>query len=182
MLRSAIAALNAAGVDVIRASSIYETEPQDLHDQRWFLNMVAECQTDLFPVQLLGRLKKIEAQLGRRRTVAKGPRTIDIDILLYGRAMVHWQRQHRFCGHCGTLMHDERAGHERKCGNCGQQSRSCAEGSWSAWGACSGEGECAVGASEESSCGSDEGECHAGSRKCSCALPRRAWRRWCDTR
>jgi 2-amino-4-hydroxy-6-hydroxymethyldihydropteridine diphosphokinase len=87
-LRSAIEALPGAGVEVLRLSSIYETEPQDLRDQRWFLNLVAECKTELFPVQLLGRLKKIEALLGRKRTVAKGPRTIDIDIILYGNAMV----------------------------------------------------------------------------------------------
>jgi 2-amino-4-hydroxy-6-hydroxymethyldihydropteridine diphosphokinase len=88
LLQSAIDALPAAGVRVIRKSSIYETEPQDLRDQAWFLNMIAECETELFPVQLLGRLQKIEAQLGRKRTIAKGPRTIDIDIILYGNAVV----------------------------------------------------------------------------------------------
>jgi 2-amino-4-hydroxy-6-hydroxymethyldihydropteridine diphosphokinase len=88
MLRSAIEALPAAGVEVVRESSLYETEPQDLRDQRWFLNMIAECRTDLFPVQLLGRMQKIEAQLGRKRVIAKGPRTIDIDIILYGRAII----------------------------------------------------------------------------------------------
>jgi 2-amino-4-hydroxy-6-hydroxymethyldihydropteridine diphosphokinase len=88
MLRSAIDALPAAGVQVTRTSSLYETEPQDLRDQPWFLNLVSECQTDLFPVQLLGRLKKLEAVLGRRRTVPKGPRVIDIDIILYGSAIV----------------------------------------------------------------------------------------------
>lgn len=89
MLRSALEALPAAGVEVTRTSSIYETEPQHLLDQRWFLNMVAECRTDLFPMQLLGRTKKIEHQLGRRRTVSNGPRIIDIDIILYGSAVVH---------------------------------------------------------------------------------------------
>jgi 2-amino-4-hydroxy-6-hydroxymethyldihydropteridine diphosphokinase len=88
MLQSATAALGDAGVEVVRTSAVYETEPQDLADQRWFLNIVAECRTELFPMQLLGRLKKIEAQLGRKRTVAKGPRTIDIDIILYGNAIV----------------------------------------------------------------------------------------------
>jgi len=88
MLRSAIEALPPAGVEVARTSSLYETEPQDVRDQRWFLNMVAECRTELFPVQLLGRLKKLELQLGRKRTIPKGPRTIDIDIILYGSAIV----------------------------------------------------------------------------------------------
>ena len=66
---------------------IYETEPQDVRDQPWFLNLVVEVETELFPVQLLHRTSKIEAQLGRRRLAPKGPRTIDIDILLYGNAV-----------------------------------------------------------------------------------------------
>lgn len=45
----------------------------------------------------------------------------ELALLGYARAMVHWQRQHRFCGNCGTLMRDARAGHERDCGNCGSQ-------------------------------------------------------------
>jgi 2-amino-4-hydroxy-6-hydroxymethyldihydropteridine diphosphokinase len=88
MLRSALEAMPAAGVEVVRTSSLYETEPQDFRDQPWFLNMVAECRTELFPVQLLRRLQKIEATLGRKRTVAKGPRTVDIDIIFYGNAVV----------------------------------------------------------------------------------------------
>jgi 2-amino-4-hydroxy-6-hydroxymethyldihydropteridine diphosphokinase len=88
MLRSALEALPAAGVEVARTSSLYETEPRDFRDQPWFLNMIAECRTDLFPVQLLGRLQKIEAQLGRKRAIPKGPRSIDIDIILFGRAIV----------------------------------------------------------------------------------------------
>ncbi len=87
-LQSALAALPAAGIEVARTSSLYETEPQDVRDQGWFLNLVAECRTELFPVQLLGRLQKIELQLGRKRSIPKGPRTIDIDIILYGRAII----------------------------------------------------------------------------------------------
>ena len=77
-----------AGVEIRRASSIYETEPVDLKDQRAFLNQMLETQTELFPLQLLGRLQKIELALGRRRAVVKGPRTIDIDILLIGGAVI----------------------------------------------------------------------------------------------
>jgi 2-amino-4-hydroxy-6-hydroxymethyldihydropteridine diphosphokinase len=88
MLRQAIESLPVAGVEVIRTSSVYETEPMELRDQNWFLITVVECQTGLFPLQLLRRLKKIEASLGRQRTVPKGPRTIDIDIILYGRAVM----------------------------------------------------------------------------------------------
>ena len=73
---------------VTRVSSVYETEPQDVKDQPWFLNLVVEAETDLFPMQLLTRIQKIERQLGRKRTVAKGPRTIDIDILLFGNSVI----------------------------------------------------------------------------------------------
>ncbi|HSN18745.1 MAG TPA: NAD(+) diphosphatase [Gammaproteobacteria bacterium] len=45
----------------------------------------------------------------------------DLGLLGYARAMVHWHRQHRYCGHCGALMQSARAGHERKCGTCGMQ-------------------------------------------------------------
>jgi 2-amino-4-hydroxy-6-hydroxymethyldihydropteridine diphosphokinase len=76
--------LNSAGLRVVRASAIYETEPRDFPDQPWFLNQVVEVETNLFPKQLLEQTQKIERSLGRIRTQPKGPRTIDIDILLYG--------------------------------------------------------------------------------------------------
>jgi len=87
-LREAIARLSSSGLGVLRCSPVYETEPVDFTAQRWFLNLVVEAQTDLFPRQLLARTARIERELGRIRTVAKGPRTIDIDILLYGGAVV----------------------------------------------------------------------------------------------
>lgn len=71
-----------------RVSSIYETEPLDLRDQPWFLNLVLEAETELFPKQLLARIRKVELELGRKRLRAKGPRTIDIDILLYGEVVM----------------------------------------------------------------------------------------------
>ena len=83
-LQACIDAINAPDLRVLRASGVYETAPRDFHDQPWFLNLVLECETSLFPLQLLKRLQKIEKQLGRERTVNKGPRTIDIDILLFG--------------------------------------------------------------------------------------------------
>jgi 2-amino-4-hydroxy-6-hydroxymethyldihydropteridine diphosphokinase len=52
------------------------------------LNLVVEAETSLFPMQLLARAARIERGLGRIRTVPKGPRTIDIDILLYGKAVI----------------------------------------------------------------------------------------------
>ncbi len=84
-LRRARELLHAAGIAVLRESSLYETEPQDLVHQPWFLNQVVEAETALFPMQLLGRVLRIEKELGRRRAIEKGPRTIDIDILLYHR-------------------------------------------------------------------------------------------------
>jgi 2-amino-4-hydroxy-6-hydroxymethyldihydropteridine diphosphokinase len=80
--------LNAPDLRLLRKSSLYETEPIGFRDQGWFLNMVAEFETELFPKQLLHRMQKVERSLGRVRTVKNGPRTIDIDILLYGRAVV----------------------------------------------------------------------------------------------
>ncbi len=87
-LRDALGLLAGPRLRVLRVSSLYETAPLELRDQPWFLNAVAEVETDLFPKQLLARVQKIERQLGRKRIVPKGPRTIDIDILLYGAAVI----------------------------------------------------------------------------------------------
>jgi 2-amino-4-hydroxy-6-hydroxymethyldihydropteridine diphosphokinase len=87
-LESAIGKLAAPDVCIRRISSVYETAPVDSDDPRWFLNLVVEAETDLFPMQLLWRAGKIEHSLGRVRTIVNGPRTIDIDILLYGRAVI----------------------------------------------------------------------------------------------
>ncbi len=90
-LQRALVALEREQIHVVRRSSIYETEPQDVVGQPWFLNMVAECETSCFPLQLLGVLLRIERELGRVRgggTVRRGPRTIDIDILLFGNLLM----------------------------------------------------------------------------------------------
>lgn len=83
-LARAIAALNDAGVRVVRQSSLYRTEPVDFAAQSWFLNCAIEAETNLMPRQLLRALRQIERALGSRKLVRRGPRTIDIDILLYG--------------------------------------------------------------------------------------------------
>src|SRR5215212_7804075 len=74
-----------AGLDVIRLSSIYETEPVEYENQPAFLNMVAELRGSTLPSpdQLLARLLRIEYALGRKREVHRGPRTIDLDLLIY---------------------------------------------------------------------------------------------------
>jgi 2-amino-4-hydroxy-6-hydroxymethyldihydropteridine diphosphokinase len=74
-----------AGLDVIRLSSIYETEPVEYEDQPRFLNMVAELRGSTLPSpdQTLARLLRIEYSLGRTRDVRMGPRTIDLDLLIF---------------------------------------------------------------------------------------------------
>ncbi|MGH9522451.1 MAG: 2-amino-4-hydroxy-6-hydroxymethyldihydropteridine diphosphokinase [Terriglobales bacterium] len=89
-LSAAIEALRELG-DVSAVSSIYETEPVEFTRQGWFLNCVVALQTDTLPRQLMAALLRIEQRMGRRRTVAKGPRTIDIDVLLFGTAVIDTQ-------------------------------------------------------------------------------------------
>jgi 2-amino-4-hydroxy-6-hydroxymethyldihydropteridine diphosphokinase len=87
-LAEALKALASVNVRVLRASSVWETEPRDEPSQPWFLNQVVEAETDLFPRQLLRCLQRLERDLGRVPSKPKGPRSIDIDILLFGRAAV----------------------------------------------------------------------------------------------
>jgi len=87
-LAQAMERLEAAGIHIVRRSSIYETEPQDRRDQPWFLNLVLEVETDLPPMDLLAQIQKIEKELGRERNVPRGPRTIDIDVLFYGSLVI----------------------------------------------------------------------------------------------
>jgi 7,8-dihydro-6-hydroxymethylpterin-pyrophosphokinase len=102
-LREAISRIEALGLEVCRASSIYETEPVGFTDQPWFLNQVIETKilagltSENGPVlgdpetiatvqaeALLSELLNIEHEMGRARTIANGPRVIDIDLLLFG--------------------------------------------------------------------------------------------------
>ena len=86
--RRAMEELARAGVKVERVSSFYKTEPVDFGPQAWFLNCAVEVSTDLMPLQLLKAVKSVERTLGRRAGVSKGPRPIDIDILLYENVVV----------------------------------------------------------------------------------------------
>jgi 2-amino-4-hydroxy-6-hydroxymethyldihydropteridine diphosphokinase len=85
----AIEELRARGVRVTRESSLYETEPVEFLNQAWFLNCAIEVETDLRPGQLMAVLLEIERAMGRERRVPKGPRLIDMDILLYGEEVVN---------------------------------------------------------------------------------------------
>jgi len=88
MLESAVSLLEGPHFRIRRVSTVYETEPIDLRRQAWFLNLVLEAETDLFPKQLLRRIQRVELELGRRRLKQKGPRAIYIDILLYGDSVI----------------------------------------------------------------------------------------------
>lgn len=77
---------------VQRVSSIYETEPWGKKDQSFFLNQAIALETELSPEELLDNCHKIETQLGRNRKEKWAPRPIDIDILLYGEAMIQTQK------------------------------------------------------------------------------------------
>ena len=87
-LRRATEELGKVGVEVQRVSSFYKTEPVDFGPQAWFLNCAVEASTELMPMQLLKAVKSVERILGRRPGVHKGPRPIDIDILLYENVVV----------------------------------------------------------------------------------------------
>ena len=87
-IRQALGRLEAQGVRAVRVSSLYKTEPVGYKAQPWFLNCVAEIETDLMPLQLLRRCRAVERELGRRPGLRGGPRPIDLDILLYERAVV----------------------------------------------------------------------------------------------
>jgi 2-amino-4-hydroxy-6-hydroxymethyldihydropteridine diphosphokinase len=88
-IEQALARLAEEGVRIVKRSSFYETEPVEFLPQGWFLNIAVEAETELTPRQLLGVIRQIERELGRKRTVRAGPRTIDIDILLFGTSIVN---------------------------------------------------------------------------------------------
>jgi 2-amino-4-hydroxy-6-hydroxymethyldihydropteridine diphosphokinase len=75
-------------VHVIRVSSFYETEPVDYLNQPWFLNCALQAETTLAALDLLHALREIETEMGSTKLIAKGPRLIDLDILLYGNQVI----------------------------------------------------------------------------------------------
>jgi len=86
-LNAAIERLRAFG-EVVAVSAFYETEPVEFTAQSWFVNCAVALNTEKTPRELLAGILDIEQKLGRRREQKKGPRIIDIDILLYGDAIV----------------------------------------------------------------------------------------------
>lgn len=87
-LTEAIRRLDALG-RVVKASSFYETEPVEFAAQPWFLNCTVVLETEKMPHQLLKGVLGVEQAMGRRRVQKKGPRNIDIDILLLGNSVVN---------------------------------------------------------------------------------------------
>jgi len=69
---------------VVAVSSLYETEPVEFTEQPWFLNCAVALETATTPQQLMTTILGVEEEMGRRRVQRKGPRSIDIDILLFG--------------------------------------------------------------------------------------------------
>jgi len=82
-IRTALNLLSQKGIKIIKESSRYKTEPWGIKDQPMFLNMAVEVETELKPEDLLQSLKNIEQEMGREKTFRWGPRTIDLDILLF---------------------------------------------------------------------------------------------------
>jgi 2-amino-4-hydroxy-6-hydroxymethyldihydropteridine diphosphokinase len=89
-LGQALYALEREEIAITARSSIYETEPQDVAQQPWFLNMVVECKTRALPLNLMSALLRIEREIGRVRQdhLRRGPRPIDLDILLFGNSVI----------------------------------------------------------------------------------------------
>jgi 2-amino-4-hydroxy-6-hydroxymethyldihydropteridine diphosphokinase len=87
-LRAAIASLHRDNLHIKQVSSFYETEPVDYLDQTWFLNCVVEAETQLEAPALLRVLQSIESQMGSKKEFARGPRKIDLDILLHGQETI----------------------------------------------------------------------------------------------
>jgi 2-amino-4-hydroxy-6-hydroxymethyldihydropteridine diphosphokinase len=86
-LRTAIQKLKEIG-NPVAVSSFYETEPVEVQSQPWFLNCAVKLDTEKMPRQLIAAILALEQEMGRQRKQQKGPRTIDIDILLFGSSVI----------------------------------------------------------------------------------------------
>lgn len=106
-LLGAVDSLSALATSGLTCSRVYETKPVGLVEQPDFLNLVVQFGTYLRPVELLSRLAQIEQIFGRERSIRFGPRTLDLDILLYGRAYIcfrHLQVPHPRMWERGFVM------------------------------------------------------------------------------
>jgi 2-amino-4-hydroxy-6-hydroxymethyldihydropteridine diphosphokinase len=87
-LSLALSRLSQPPFALLKVSSLYESDPVDVLEQPRFLNLAAVVETALQPLALLRALQAIEAEAGRRVTVRRGPRTLDLDLLLYDGAAI----------------------------------------------------------------------------------------------
>jgi 2-amino-4-hydroxy-6-hydroxymethyldihydropteridine diphosphokinase len=87
-LTQALTLLEKEGVEILKISSLYETQPVDFPSQPWFYNLLVEVRTKANPEAFLDLVKKIEQKIGRKRRLKKGPRIIDIDIILAERKVI----------------------------------------------------------------------------------------------
>ena len=91
-LQQAVQLLNEhSSIKVLQVSSVYETEPVGLTEQAKFLNIAVELETSLEATQLLSACQSIENKLGRMRKIRWGPRTVDLDILLYNEDHIQFE-------------------------------------------------------------------------------------------
>jgi len=88
-IRKAIELMKEEGIEIIKESSIYQTEPVGYKQQSWFLNSVVKGTTELSPRGIWKRLEKIEKLMGREKEIKWGPRIIDLDILFYGNKVLN---------------------------------------------------------------------------------------------
>ncbi|WP_079504214.1 2-amino-4-hydroxy-6-hydroxymethyldihydropteridine diphosphokinase [Mesobacillus jeotgali] len=79
-------------ITVVNTSSVYETDPVGYTDQDQFLNMAIQVETNLSPFELLDTCLRIELKLGRKRQIKWGPRTLDLDILLYNQENIETEK------------------------------------------------------------------------------------------
>ncbi|KAF6841508.1 folic acid synthesis protein [Colletotrichum musicola] len=91
-IEKACAEMDRRGIKVKRTSSLWETEPMYVLDQDRFVNGACEVETELEPLALLDELQDIERTMGRQKFIDKGPRNIDLDILMYGDEKVEHPR------------------------------------------------------------------------------------------
>jgi 2-amino-4-hydroxy-6-hydroxymethyldihydropteridine diphosphokinase len=87
-LRYGLTGLAEKGIAAVRCASIYSTEPREVVDQPWFLNTVIEVDTALDPEDVMSAGLAVERDRGRRRSIANGPRILDIDVILCGDRIV----------------------------------------------------------------------------------------------
>lgn len=91
-IEAALKHIKDSGLRISKTSHLYETKPMYYDDQEAFLNGVCEVETTLSPLDLLDLLQRIESQLGRIRSIRNGPRTIDLDVLLYDNLHINLDR------------------------------------------------------------------------------------------